>query len=108
MSSSPCDRFGIGLLLWRLEGPHGDPALAPSFLEAILDARPAGIWLAFGAELRSWVERIREMERARGEGRTKLFVMIGTVEQGVEVAGWDIDIVVAQGKKMEASLPLLD
>lgn len=45
------------------------------------------------------------MEKERGMERMKLFVMIGTVAQGIEVASWDIDCVVAQGPSLPSLLP---
>lgn len=90
--------LGIGLLLWRLEAPHGDPALAQAFLNVVLDAKPAAIWLSFGADFGGWVKRIRGMEKERGGPRSKIFIMIGSKEAGLEARGLDIDVVVAQGE----------
>ncbi|KAI5475286.1 hypothetical protein MNV49_001668 [Pseudohyphozyma bogoriensis] len=99
LSLSPTDPLpiGIGLQLWRLEAPHGDPSLGPQFIEVILQERVPAIWLSFGQEMEAWVERIRAKEKELGTSRTKLFVLVGDVEAASKAAECDIDVVVGQG-----------
>lgn len=90
-------------MLFKLESLAGNPSLFEPFLTSIMAEKPKAIWLAFGAGLKIAVDRIRELEKEgdgeNGEGgrRNVIFVMVQNTKQGIEVAGWDIDVVVAQG-----------
>lgn len=97
-------RFGIGVLLWRIESPHGDPSVSSAFLETIVAAQPAAIWLSFGQEVKEFIERIRVLEKKRGGKRSLIFVMVGSVERAVEVAKWGVDVIVGQGEFCHSQL----
>lgn len=103
--------IGIGIILWRIESPAATPAHRAEFLAEISTARPKLLWLSFGEHIRTTVDEFRELdeqicsklENQNGdqggkERRIKVAVMVGTLEQAVEVATWGtVDILVAQG-----------
>lgn len=93
-------RFGLGVICWALEGPHGDPSKFDPYLEYIVSVRPRAVWFSFGNDLRRFVQRVRELESLREGGgpTTKIFIQVGTVKEALEVKQWpEVDVVVAQG-----------
>ena len=98
--------FGIGVLFWRLESPHGDPSKADEFLDYIVELQPKAVWLSFGANLRHWVDtflerddRRRERAGETGQRRMKVFVGTFTAKQALEAKSWPgVDVVVIQGE----------
>ncbi|ORY92754.1 2-nitropropane dioxygenase [Leucosporidium creatinivorum] len=101
--------FGIGLMCWRLEAPHGDPSQADAFLSAMVAAKPKAVWMSFGQELQSWVQRYREREAQEGLSKTIMFVKACTAKQALEAKGWEgVDVVVAQGIEAGGHAPTHD
>ncbi|KAL4781165.1 hypothetical protein BJX76DRAFT_363807 [Aspergillus varians] len=82
--------IGVGFLNWGADLPQS--------IAAIEKYRPCAAWL-FGArnipdDLRPWVEHVRVVS----DGKTKIWVQIGTVAEAVAVAeALDPDILVVQG-----------
>ena len=70
-------------------------------MRVISEAKVKAVWLSFGNEIERFVRLFREREGGNGrvgEERLKIFVMVGTVEHALQVAGWgEVDVVVCQG-----------
>ena len=70
-------------------------------MRVISEARVKAVWLSFGKAIKRFVRLFRERDKdegRKGGERLRIFVMVGTVEHAVEVAGWgDVDVVVCQG-----------
>ena len=84
--------FGIGVLFWRLESPHGDPSKADEFLDYIVELQPKAVWLSFGANLRHWVDTFLERDDRRREeaGELEPAVAVRHTHHG------DLDALIAQ------------
>ena len=90
---------GIGFLGWILDftEPSADPRLT-----AVLDEKPAAIWLAFGVDLGKYVAQIRKYDEGR-EHKTIIFVIVSSVEAARRAAEeWGVDVLVAQGTYMHS------
>jgi len=87
-------QLGIGFLGWILDHTEvSDSPRIPAFLEEL----PTAIWFAFGNDLGKYVRAVREYESDR-EHKTKVFVMVHSVEQAVVAANdWKVDVLVVQG-----------
>jgi len=86
--------IGIGFIGWILDKTEvsGDPRL-----HAILEEKPAAIWLAFGVDLGKYVAQIRAYDAER-EHKTIIFTIVNSVEDALQAANeWKVDVVVAQG-----------
>lgn len=81
--------IGVGFITWLLQ--PDDPRLS-----VVLRHRVRAIWFAFGrgAQVDTKVHVRRVRKDAPG---TLVFVMVGTVEEAVEVAGEGVDGIVVQG-----------
>lgn len=88
--------IGVGYLAWQLELPTAEPKV---ILSAALDEHVHAIWLAFGNNIKEWINFIRnydaEHKRVR---RTTIFVQVGSVEEALVASNeWNVDVLVAQG-----------
>jgi len=85
---------GIGFIGWILDitESSSDPRL-----HAVLDEKPAAIWLAFGVDLGKYVAQIRAYDSKR-EHKTIIFAVMNSVEDALRAANeWKVDVIVAQG-----------
>ncbi|GJE93760.1 nitronate monooxygenase [Phanerochaete sordida] len=85
---------GVGLVGWVLDQTEAseDPRIP-----TVLDAQPALIYFAFGADLGRHVAAVRAHERGSTH-RTLVAVCVSTVEEARRAADeWHADILVAQG-----------
>lgn len=77
-------------------------------LSLVLETKPKAIWLAFGANLKAWLAKWRDMETESGrrEGdRARVFISVGSVAVANEVRQWEgVDVIVAQGEIIALSL----
>ncbi|KAF8660481.1 hypothetical protein AX16_001607 [Volvariella volvacea WC 439] len=81
----------IGAVLDKLEKSN-EPRLP-----TVLAELPSVIWLAFGNDLWPHIKAIRDYDAQRTH-RTKVFVMVNSVEEAVKAANeWKVDAIVAQG-----------
>lgn len=66
-------------------------------LHAVLEEKPAAVWLAFGVDLGKYVAQIRAYD-AKREHKTIIFTIVNSVEDALQAANeWKVDVVVAQG-----------
>ncbi|EDR05531.1 uncharacterized protein LACBIDRAFT_191118 [Laccaria bicolor S238N-H82] len=87
---------GVGFLAWQLESP-GAPAT--QLLSVALDNNVRAIWLAFGNNIKHWVDYIHEHNNKRGHtDRVLIFCPVSSVEQAsVAVNEWCADVIIVQG-----------
>lgn len=98
-------RFGVGLVLWKLEEPELSSAseaesLSSSFLSYVASISPHSVWLSFSPRLENWVKRYRNVEQEEGKGkRAFVMVMASRTEDTIAASKWEgVDGVVAQGE----------
>ena len=81
--------IGVGFINWGVE--------LETAMEALREHMPAAVWLFAPREnkdLVEWTRRVRDM----GNGKTKIWIQIGTVKDAVEVAcSCQPDVLVVQG-----------
>ena len=58
----------------------------------------SAVWLSFGDNLQKWVKIVKE---EAGSSEVKLFVAVTTVEQGIQAATWGVDVLIAQGSRIQ-------
>jgi len=86
-------QFGIGFIGWILDITEvSDKPCLPVFLEEL----PTAIWFAFGNDLGKYVRQVREYDSTR-EHKTRIFVMVHSVEQALVAHEWKVDVIVVQG-----------
>lgn len=88
--------IGVGYLGWQLELPTANPQ---AILLAALDNRVHAIWLAFGSNLKEWIQFIRNYDAEHKRVRqTTIFVQVSSVEEAIVASNeWKADVLVAQG-----------
>lgn len=88
--------IGVGYLCWQLEKPTAKPEV---LLAAALDNHVQAIWLAFGNNLKGWINFIRNYDSEHKRVRqTTIFVQVPSVEDALVASDeWKVDVLVAQG-----------
>jgi len=88
--------IGVGYLGWQLEEPMAKPEV---MLSAALDNRVYAVWLAFGNNLKEWIQFIRNYDAEHKHIRqTTIFVQVSSVEEALVASDeWKVDVLVAQG-----------
>jgi nitronate monooxygenase len=87
--------IGIGYLGWILE-QSVTRGSAHDYLSVALDNNVQAVWFSYGADLKGWIQYIRDNERH--PGATTIFVQVTSVEEAlVAINDWKVDVVVAQG-----------
>lgn len=95
--------IGVGYLGWQLEEPMAKPEV---MLSAALDNRVHAVWLAFGNNLKQWIEFIRNYDAEHKRARqTTIFVQVSSVEEALVASDeWKVDVLVAQGLKISLTV----
>lgn len=84
--------IGVGFLLWA-----GDKLLSEA-IPVIAEYKPAAVWLFAPNDLDQFSQWTREVRRA-SEGKTKIWIQIGTVAEALEVTkSCNPDVLVVQGQ----------
>ena len=85
---------GVGVLNWAVANDDG---LARVVVDAVRKWAPAAVWM-FGAERNGDYAALAEQFRGATGGRTKIWIQVGTVADGIEVARRaEPDVLVVQG-----------
>ncbi|KAF8992301.1 2-nitropropane dioxygenase [Cyathus striatus] len=88
--------IGVGLIGWILD--KTEISNSPC-IPAVLEEKPAAVWLAFGVNMGKYVDKIRAYDAQRNH-KTTVFVMVNSEREALKAANeWKADVLVVQGNE---------
>ncbi|KAM5536467.1 hypothetical protein V8D89_009903 [Ganoderma adspersum] len=87
---------GYGFIGWLLDK---DEDAGKQLIDTVIENGVRAVWLAFGNDIRRWVEYVRASPaNARAHHKPLIFVQVTSVEGALVAANeWKADVIVAQG-----------
>nr|VWO94925.1 Inosine-5'-monophosphate dehydrogenase (IMP dehydrogenase) (IMPD) (IMPDH) (EC [Ganoderma boninense] len=90
--------IGYGFIGWLLDKSED---AGKQLIDSVIENGVQAIWLAFGNDVRRWVEYVRVSPantQAHSDHRPLIFVQVTSVAEALEAANeWKVDVIVAQG-----------
>ncbi|RXW23962.1 hypothetical protein EST38_g1884 [Candolleomyces aberdarensis] len=87
--------IGVGFLGWILDKSEAN---SKELLALLVEYRVKAIWLAFGDNLSSWIQFVRELNQQSGGPPILVFVQVCSFQEALTAINeWKADVVVVQG-----------
>ncbi|KAI0710923.1 2-nitropropane dioxygenase [Earliella scabrosa] len=90
--------IGVGFIAWLLDTKE---ETAKQMIDVVLESNVQALWLAFGNDVRRWIEYARTSSaNALSSHKPLIFVQVTSVEEALLAANeWKADVIVAQGNE---------